>query len=75
MSLSARKSELFMTEIVFVVSRVCTDGVHTDNTKLTMIVNWQQPPDLLNLGSFLGLTGYFHDLIKGYAKIAQPSRT
>ena len=53
-------------------SRVGTDGVHPDNMKLTVIINWQQPPDLLNLGSFLGLSGYFHNLIKGYAKIVQP---
>jgi hypothetical protein len=29
------------------------------------------PKDLLNLRSFLGLTGYFRDLINDYAKIAQ----
>jgi RNase H-like domain found in reverse transcriptase len=43
-----------------------------DNTKLTAVVDWRQPPHLLNLSSFLGLTGYFRNLIKGYAKIAQP---
>ena len=30
------------------------------------------PPDLLNLFHFLGLTGYFRDLIKNYPRIAQP---
>jgi hypothetical protein len=29
-------------------------------------------PDLLNLSSFLGLTGCFRDLIKGYARLAEP---
>ena len=72
MSLSAKKSELFMTEIVFTGSRVGAEGVHADNTKLTAIVDWHQPPDLLNLLSFLGLAGYFHDLIKGYTKLASP---
>jgi len=41
-------------------------------TKLTSIVDWETPRDLQNLGSFLGLTGYFHSLVKGYAVIAQP---
>lgn len=61
-----------MTEIIFAGSRVGPDGVQVDNTKLMAMVDWHQPPHLLNLSSFLGLTGYFCDLIKGYTKIAQP---
>jgi hypothetical protein len=72
LSLSAKKSEFFMTEIIFAGSRVGPDGVLPDNTKLTAIINWRQPLHLLNLSSFLGLTGYFRDLIKGYARLAQP---
>lgn len=40
-------------------------------SKLTAIVDWEQPTELLNLKAFLGLTGHFCDLIKGYAKITQ----
>jgi hypothetical protein len=72
LSLSAKKSEFFMTEIIFAGSRVGPDGVLPDNTKLTAVIDWRQPPHLLNLSSFLGLTGYFRDLIKGYARLAQP---
>lgn len=72
LSLSAKKSEFFMTEIIFAGSRVGPDGVQPDSTKLMAMVDWREPPDLLNLSRFLELTGYFRDLIKGYAKIAQP---
>ena len=72
LSLSPKKSEFFMTEIIFAGSRVGPNGVLPDNTKLTAIVDWRQPIHLLNLSSFLGLTGYFRDLVKGYARIAQP---
>ena len=72
LSLSAKKSEFFITEIIFAGSRVGPDGVQPDAAKLIAVVNWHQPPDLLNLSRFLGLTGYFRDLVKGYAKIAQP---
>ncbi|KIM77262.1 hypothetical protein PILCRDRAFT_76993, partial [Piloderma croceum F 1598] len=58
--------------MIFAGARVGPDGVQADTTKLTAVVDWRQPPHLLNLSSFLGLTGYFRDLIKGYAKIAQP---
>ena len=72
LSLSAKKSEFFMTNIIFAGARVGPGGVQPDNTKLTAVVDWREPPDLLNLSRFLSLTGYFRDLVKGYAKMAQP---
>ena len=72
LSLSVKKSEFFMTEIVFAGSIVGPDGVKPDATKITAVVDWRQPPDVLNLSRFLGLTGHFRDLVKGYARIAQP---
>ena len=72
LSLSVKKSEFFMTNIIFAGTRVGPGSVQPDNTKLTTVVDWCKPPDLLNLSRFLSLTGYFCDLVKGYAKIAQP---
>jgi hypothetical protein len=72
LSLSATKSKFFMTEASFAGGRVGPDGIKPDLTKLTAIADWKIPKDLQNLGSFLGLTGYFRPLIKGYASIAQP---
>ena len=72
LSLSATKSKFFMTEATFAGGRVGPDGIKLDLTKLTAIVDWGIPKDLQNLGSFLGLTGHFRSLIKGYATIAQP---
>ena len=72
LSLSASKSKFFMTEASFAGGRVGPEGIKPDLTKLTAIANWKKPEDLQKLGSFLGLTGYFRPLIKGYASIAQP---
>jgi hypothetical protein len=72
LSLSATKTKFFVTEASFAGGRVGPDGIKPDLTKLTAIANWKKPADLQNLGSFLGLTGYFRPLIKGYATIAQP---
>jgi len=71
-TLSAKKSEFFMMEIIFAGAQVGPEGVKPDDTKLTAVVDWCQPPDLLNLSRFLGQTGYFQDQVKNYAKIAQP---
>jgi hypothetical protein len=72
LSLSASKSKFFMSEAVFAGGRVGKDGIKADLTKLTAIADWRRPEDLQNLGAFLGLTGYFRPLVKGYAAIAQP---
>ncbi len=43
-----------------------------DLAKLTAIVDWAPPQTALNLASFLGITGHFRDLIKGYSSIEWP---
>jgi hypothetical protein len=72
LSLSAKKSVFFITKIIFAGSLIGPNGVKPDTTKITVVVDWCQPPDVLNLSRFLGLTGHFRDLVKGYTKIAQP---
>ena len=74
LSLSPSKCELFMTSIVFAGASVGPKGVQPDLNKLTAIVNWKIPEDALALVGFLGLTGWFRDLISGYAKKEQPLR-
>ena len=74
LSLSASKCEFFMTSMVFAGATVGPNGVQPDLSKLTAIVNWKVPDDALALVGFLGLTGWFRDLIMGYAKKEQPLR-
>ena len=74
LSLSASKCEFFMTEIVFAGASIGPKGVQPDLKKLTAIVNWKTPENATALAGFLGLTGWFRDLIKGYAKKEQPLR-
>ena len=61
-----------MTETTFAGATVGLQGVQPDLAKLLAIVNWKQPDNALNLLSFLGLTGHFHDLIKSYSRIEGP---
>jgi hypothetical protein len=74
LSLSASKCEFFMTNMVFAGASVGQKGVQPDLKKLTAIVNWKTPENATALAGFLGLTGWFRDLIKGYAKKEQPLR-
>jgi hypothetical protein len=70
--LSPSKLCLFMLEAVFAGVLVSMDGVRPDPAKLTAVVNWPRPEDASQLEGFLGLTGYFQDLIKGYVRIERP---
>ena len=74
LSLSASKLRVFMTEAVFAGATVGPDGVKPDTAKLTAIVNWPRPQDASHLEGFLGLSGYFRDLVKGHAKLEKPLR-
>jgi hypothetical protein len=74
LSLSASKCEFFMTTMVFAGATIGPNGVQPDLSKLTAIVNWKVPEDALALVGFLGLTGWFRDLVLGYAKKEQPLR-
>ena len=72
LSLSPTKCRLFITKTTFAEALVGPQGVQPELAKLTAVVKWKQPDIVLNLLSFLGLTGHFCDLIKGYAKIEEP---
>ena len=72
LSLSPQKTQLFMSEVVFAGERVGSDGIRADLSKLTAVVNWTTPATIQNLGSFLGLTGYFRPLIKNYSLLKKP---
>ena len=72
LSLSASKSEFFMTEMVFAGATVGPKGVQPDLQKLTAIVNWKVPENAAALAGFIGLTGWFRDLVMGYAKRTKP---
>ena len=72
LSLSPQKTQLFMSEVVFAGERVSKDGIKADLSKLTAVVNWSTPATIQNLGSFLGLTGYFRPLIKNYSLLEKP---
>lgn len=69
-----RICQWFMTEAVFAGALVGPHGVMPDRTKLTAVVDWKKPEDVLNLGSFLGLMSYFRNLIKDYARMEAPLR-
>ena len=72
LSLSPQKTQLFISEVIFSGKHVGKDGIKADLSKLTAVINWSTPATIQNLGSFLGLTGYFRPLIKNYSLLKKP---
>ena len=43
-----------------------------DPEKVAAVSNWQQPTNVSEIKSFLGLAGYYRSFIEGFSKIARP---
>jgi hypothetical protein len=47
-------------------------GVATDQSKIDTVRDWPTPVDSKQLGSFLGLVGYYRKFVKNYGSITKP---
>jgi hypothetical protein len=72
LSISPQKTELFVSEMTFGGGKISSEGLKPDPVKVTAVVGWERPKTLHNLMGFLGLTGYFRNIIRNYSRIARP---
>jgi hypothetical protein len=66
------KCEFWLDEVHFLGHMISKGGISVDPAKVTMIVGWKVPSTVLEVRSFLGLTGYYQQFIEGFSKIAKP---
>lgn len=66
------KTEFVQTELQFLGHVITPDGIKPNPEKIQAIQNFPVPTNEKEIKQFLGLTGYYRKLIKGYAKIASP---
>ncbi|GBG70631.1 hypothetical protein CBR_g7933 [Chara braunii] len=55
-------------KVDFLGHYVSYQGLHMDDAKITAIAEWPAPTSAKQLRSFLGLTSYYSNFIRGYAR-------
>jgi hypothetical protein len=66
------KCEFWLEKISFLGHILTAEGVVVDPGKVETVSNWQQPTNVSEIRSFLGLAGYYQRFIEGFSKIARP---
>jgi hypothetical protein len=67
-----RKCEFFQKQVHYLGHVISEEGVAVDPDKINAIMDWPAPKDVSDIRSFMGLTGYYMRLIKGFSKIGFP---
>jgi len=58
--------------VVFLGHVVNKEGTRPDPNKIDAVRGFPTPKTVTTIRSFLGLTGYYRNYIKGYSKLASP---
>jgi hypothetical protein len=67
-----KKCEFWLEEVSFLGHIISKDGIAVDPNKIKVVVNWEQPTNVHEICSFLGLVGYYHRFVKGSSTLFGP---
>jgi hypothetical protein len=66
-----KKCAFAQQQIDYLGHIIAVQGVSTDPSKISAMVNWLVPKTFTKLRGFLGLTGYYRKSVKNYGIMAK----
>jgi len=66
------KCELWLKEVQFLRHVISQNDIAVDPSKVQAILLWEQPKNITEIRSFLGLADYYRKFIEGFSKLALP---
>jgi hypothetical protein len=66
------KCDFWLREVSFLGHIITDGGIVVDPSKVQDVLNWNQPKNVPEIRSFLGLAGYYRRFIEGFSKIVKP---
>ncbi|GBG58981.1 hypothetical protein CBR_g24330 [Chara braunii] len=70
--LNLEKSEFGKDSVIYLGHRLSAAGLEPEATKIEVIRDWPQPPNIRELRSFLGLASYYWKFVPRFSIIARP---
>jgi hypothetical protein len=67
-----KKCAFAQQQIDYLGHIISVNGVSTDPSKISAMVDWSTPKTFTDLRGFLGLTGYYKKFVKNYEILAKP---
>jgi hypothetical protein len=66
------KCDFYQKKIQYLGHVISAEGIAVDPEKIRAIMEWPIPKDVVDIRSFMGITGYYRRFIEGFSKIAYP---
>ena len=66
------KCEFWLEEVQFLGHVISSHGIAVDPSKIETMLKWERPQTITEVGSFLGLAGYYRRFVEGFSKMVSP---
>ncbi|GBG72943.1 hypothetical protein CBR_g12664 [Chara braunii] len=70
--INGEKCEFGRTRVLYLGHEISAEGLKPDDAKVASICDWPRPQSVIEMRSFLGMTGDYRTFVKNYSIVAAP---